>query len=136
MRGSGSKHGDNRQVATWAKFFQNNDEQVDLGSCEIGQYSCSKLLREIEAVDSEANEEASVVAMDDVEMICLPDDVCAEISSVKWIKELPEDIYTLLEMTQCPADQVVKEETSKTDPVGCQKKGKNRAWVQCWSRRN
>jgi hypothetical protein len=99
--------------------------------------------------------------MDDVEMICLPDDVCAEISSVKWIKELHEDIYTLPEITQCLADQVVKEETSKIDPVGYQKKGKKGAWgpvlvekklvkltllairkrerkgpeVQCWSRR-
>jgi hypothetical protein len=41
----------------------------------------------MEAVDSEANDEASVAAMDDVEMVCLPDDVCAEISSaflIKW----------------------------------------------------
>jgi hypothetical protein len=99
MKGSGSKYGDSRQVATWAKLVQNNDEQFELGSCEIGQYSCTKLLREMEAVDSEANDEASVAAMDDVEMVCLPDDVCAEISSGKWIKDLPEDIYTLPKMT-------------------------------------
>jgi hypothetical protein len=106
LQGSGSKCGDSRQVATWANLFQNNVERFDLGSCEIGQYSCTKLLREMEVVDSEAEDETSDDAVEDVEMVCLPDEIYAEISSGKWLKDLPEDIYTLPDMEQCPAPQM------------------------------
>jgi hypothetical protein len=106
LQGSGSKYGDSQQVATWANLFQNNVEQFDLGSCEIGQYSCTKLLREMEVVDSEAEDETSDAAVEDVEMVCLPDEIYAEISSGKWLKDLPEDIYTLPDMEQCSAPRM------------------------------
>jgi hypothetical protein len=85
-------------VATWANLFQNKDEQMDLGLSEIGQYSCTKLLREMEVVDSEAKEAESVNALDDVEMVCLPKNFCAEISGEKWTEGLPKDIYSLPDM--------------------------------------
>jgi hypothetical protein len=103
-------------VVTWAKLFQNNVEQFDLGSCEIGQYSCTKLLREMEAVDSEAEDETSDAAVEDVEMVFLSDEVCAKISSGNLLKDLPEGIYTLSDMEQCPADQmVVEKEAMKSE---------------------
>jgi hypothetical protein len=100
-----------------------------MGSCEMGQYSCTKLLREIEAVDSEAEHETSDTVVEDVEMVCLADEVCAEISSGKWLKDIPEDIYTLPNMEQCPVDQVVVEkEVMKHEPADGKKKVKKENW--------
>jgi hypothetical protein len=105
-------------VVTWAILFQNNVEQFDLGSCEIGQYSCTKLLREMEVVDSEVEDETSDAAVEDVEMVFLSDEVCVEISSGNLLKDLLEGIYTLSDMEQCPADQmVVEKEAMKSEPA-------------------
>jgi hypothetical protein len=46
-----------RKVVDWASLFQNGKECSVLRGSEIGQYSCSKLLKELEAADSESDEE-------------------------------------------------------------------------------
>jgi hypothetical protein len=82
----------------------------------------------MEAVDSEVDDERLVLAQDDVEMIYLPDNICAKISNEKWMKDVPEDIYTLPDMTQISADQVMDKESNKTVPVCFQTKGRKGNW--------
>jgi hypothetical protein len=127
VQGSGGGSSDSRKVAM-TSLFQNCEEQLDLGSSEIGQYSCAKLLREMEVVDSEADEEKAVMDLEDVEMVCLPDNICVEISKQKWVKELPKDIYTLPDMNQVSANQLMGEESSKTVHDGFQTKSKKGNW--------
>jgi hypothetical protein len=49
-------------VATWASLFQTEEENLSLRSSEIGQYSCTKLLREMENLESETEDEISTLA--------------------------------------------------------------------------
>jgi hypothetical protein len=72
----------------------------------------------MEAPDSDNDNEGLMLAQDDVEMVCLPENICIEISNEKWVKKLPEDIYTLPDMNQTLADQVMEEEANKVAP-GC-----------------
>jgi hypothetical protein len=99
-------------------LFQNEDEHLSLEAGEIGQYSCTKLLREMESADSDDENEGLMLAQDDVEMVCLLENICAEISNEKWVKKLLEDIYTLPDMNQTSADQVMEEEANKAT-LGC-----------------
>jgi hypothetical protein len=40
-----------KKVSAWVIFFQRNEGNMMDTSEEIGQYSCTKLLREMEVVD-------------------------------------------------------------------------------------
>jgi hypothetical protein len=71
---------------------------LDLGLSGIGQYYCVKLLREMEQIDSDAEDEASVIAQGGVEMISLPENLCVDFFGDKWVRGLPDDIYTLCDM--------------------------------------
>jgi hypothetical protein len=99
-------------------LFQNEDEHLSLEAGEIGQYSCTKLLREMEYADSNDENEGLMLAQDDVEMVYLLENICAEISNEKWVKKLLEDIYTLPDMNQTSVDQVMEEEANKAT-LGC-----------------
>jgi hypothetical protein len=116
-------HADSRKVVTWASLIHN--EHLSLEASEIEQYSCTKLLREMEVVDSDDENEESMLAQDDVEMVCLPKNICAEISNEKWVKRRLEDIYTLPDMNHTLADQVMEEGPSKVAP-GCDQRKENK----------
>jgi hypothetical protein len=45
-----------------------------LDNAEIGQYSCSKLFKELEAAESDSDLEDLMVTEDDVELVRIPED--------------------------------------------------------------
>jgi hypothetical protein len=59
---SNTKSGSSKKVATWASLFQTEEENLSLRSSEIGQYSCTKLLRKMENLESETEDEISTLA--------------------------------------------------------------------------
>jgi hypothetical protein len=64
----------------------------------MGQHSCTKLLREMEALESYDDEEVTTLAMDDTEMLHLPESLCVEILNSKEVEGMPSDIYALPDM--------------------------------------
>jgi hypothetical protein len=54
-------------------LFQNVEENRFIRECEIGQYSCFNLLRDMEAVMSESDKEDVVMAERDEDVVFLPE---------------------------------------------------------------
>jgi hypothetical protein len=54
-----------------------------LRTTEVGQYSCIKLLREMEALESDADEEMSTLAVEDVEMMNIPKNMCHVLTEIR-----------------------------------------------------
>jgi hypothetical protein len=90
--GSSSRPSSNRKVATWASLFQTKDENFGLERSKMGQYSCSRLLREMEAVESEAEDEIASMTVVDVEMMTLHATLCAKLTKNKCDTYLLDDI--------------------------------------------
>jgi hypothetical protein len=65
-----------RKVASWASLFQDRDNSMLAGNSEIGQYSCTRLLREMEMVESDFDEEIEGLSTYDLELVRLPEAVC------------------------------------------------------------
>jgi hypothetical protein len=78
-----------------ASLFQSDAENVGLENSELDQYSCSKLLKEMEALESDDEDEISSMAVDETEMVHLPKALCAEQNGYIGASELPADMYTI-----------------------------------------
>jgi hypothetical protein len=127
--GSFSTPAETRKVADWANLFQDSEEQGSLRDCVVGEYSCTKLLKEMEVVASDSDEEIVDVAVED-EVMTIPD---------SWIqgglpkgseKELTGNLYVLPEIgegnegsmdTQMHKEEVKKPE-KKWGPVLVEKR--------------
>jgi hypothetical protein len=48
---------DSEKVATWASLFQDGSEYKKMGDSEWGSYSCSKLLKDMEALENDEDED-------------------------------------------------------------------------------
>jgi hypothetical protein len=92
---AGSVEG-SRKVASWAALFQDSD-CCRVGSSELGHYSCTKLLKEMEVLESDVEEEEQDMMQADDELVRI---------SVEWLQRsleehrsdgLPEDLDGLPE---------------------------------------
>jgi hypothetical protein len=70
-----------------------------LASSELGQYSCIKLLQEMEALESDIEDETSNM-QEDVEMINLLEQLCMELTEQRKMTTLPKDVYTIPDMME------------------------------------
>jgi hypothetical protein len=62
-----------RKVADWASLFLSRNENSKLMGSAIGQYSCTNLLKELDAANSESEEENFMLVDGDDELIKVPD---------------------------------------------------------------
>jgi hypothetical protein len=67
--GAGGKSGNGRKVASWASLFQSDEADMLLEASELGHYSCTKFLREIEAIESNGED---AMSQDESEPSVLP----------------------------------------------------------------
>jgi hypothetical protein len=83
VKGPGQKGGgsNGRKVASWAGLFQDEVDSKMLEESEIEQYSCTKLLREMEALEVEDDDDEGLIRMDEDEVVNLPEG---------WAMEIPE----------------------------------------------
>jgi hypothetical protein len=86
-----------KKVASWASLFQNKEENSMVEKSQIGQYSCMKLLREMEMAESESDEEPKNVESDDLELARIPEKWCQMLGSSEMAQLLPEDLYSIPE---------------------------------------
>jgi hypothetical protein len=101
----GGRTSGGKKVATWASLFQTDEENFGLENSEMGQYSCTRLLKEIEALDSDIDEEISTMAIEDTEMVHLPKAMYYEILDNRGEVDLPADVYTLPDMIKPEQNQ-------------------------------
>jgi hypothetical protein len=66
-----------------------------LQNIEVGQYSCTKLLREMEAALTESNEEDLKMAEGDDELIRLPESWLGKILQAEGTSVLQDNLYEL-----------------------------------------
>jgi hypothetical protein len=74
QQGCSSTPACSRRVSDWVNLFQSSEKCPSLDNAEIGQYSCSKLLKELEAAESDSDPEDLMVTEDDVELVRIPED--------------------------------------------------------------
>jgi hypothetical protein len=92
---SSNKDSSTKKVAYWASLFQNDEEHSKTCASELGQYSCVKLLREMEAIESDADDEIQYMSLEDTEMVDLPKDLCSDLLENGENKNLPADLYVI-----------------------------------------
>jgi hypothetical protein len=111
-----------RKVATWASLFQVEDENMTLEWSELGQYSCTKLLSEMEALEAK-DEEECMMKMDDEELVSIPEGWTENLG--KTSMNLPDDIMSIPEMSEVLNDQsntLQAETTAVEDQKRCKAK--------------
>jgi hypothetical protein len=114
--GSAGRGSSSRKVSAWASMFQIEEENVGLDNSELGQYSCTKLLKEMEALDSDGDDEIVGMAVDDAKMVHLLEVLCADLDRCKESTDLPTDIYTLpnmISLKQNVEDEIANREKRK-----------------------
>jgi hypothetical protein len=101
VSGSGSTPAGSRSVLDWASLFQNEEETKMLETSEIVQYSCTRLLREMEAAYSDLDDdEVNMVNVSDDEMVRMPDELLERLTDQEKVLGLPDNLYMILENTQ------------------------------------
>jgi hypothetical protein len=93
-----------KKVATWASLFQDEDEKLALEGSELGQYSCTKLLKEMEVLEAEDDEEEYVMRMEDDELVSLPERWLPNNHGIASLN-LPKEIMVIPEMSEIPKSQ-------------------------------
>jgi hypothetical protein len=89
-----------RKVDDWASLFQNKDEGEALGRSEIGHYSCTKLLREMEVAMSDSGDEDSVMAREEDELTLLSRGWLEKTLEDSEMRDLPDNLYVMLELAE------------------------------------
>jgi hypothetical protein len=91
--------GSRRKVASWAGLFQDDEEARKMGRSEIAEYSCIRLLREMEALEQEEEEdEMQPMDQDDNELVTLHLNWCEKIADNMNVDGLPENLYNIPEV--------------------------------------
>jgi hypothetical protein len=65
-----------KRVSNWASLFQTPEENMMVEKSKVGQYSCTKLLRDMEMAELEFEEEDKMLEVDDEELIRLRKEWC------------------------------------------------------------
>jgi hypothetical protein len=84
-----------RKVATWASLFQEDDEVKRMEGSGIGEYSCLRLLKEMEALEQEEEDELQPMDQDENELVTIPVGWCEKIAECMRIDGLPENVYNI-----------------------------------------
>jgi hypothetical protein len=81
----------------WVSLFQDSEEVVRMEDSEFSQYSCSWLLREMEAAEIESDEEENAMCLDDAELVRFPGEWINKESESMKVEGLLDDLYSLAE---------------------------------------
>jgi hypothetical protein len=87
---SGSK-----KLMDWVSLLQNSEESVRMKSSELAQYSCSRLLREMEAVELESDEERETMCMDDAGLVSFPTEWINKKVEPMEVQGFSDSLYSL-----------------------------------------
>jgi hypothetical protein len=87
--------GSSRNVSTWASLFQEDDEVKRMEGSGIGEYSCLRLLKEMEALEQEEEDELESMDQDENELVTMHVGWCEKIAECMRIDGLPENLYTI-----------------------------------------
>jgi hypothetical protein len=93
--GLGSTPAGSRKVIDWPNLCQGSDEKKLMGDCELGDYSCAKLLREMEATTSNSRDDHLCMAKGDDELVTIPESGLANMDQGEG---LPAHLYDLPEI--------------------------------------
>jgi hypothetical protein len=109
MGGSGSC----KKVATWASLFQGDDISVYQRTPELGHYSCARLLREMETIEAEEDEDDLPADLCDAELVTLSASWCEKLSEVNQGSLLPSDLFHIpelegMDVTFCLSETLIK----------------------------
>jgi hypothetical protein len=121
--GTSGKSGSGRKVASWASLFQSDEADMLLEASELGHYSCTKLLREMEAIESDGDDDMS---QDEHELCVLPTEWCHERIDDLGIDGLPENPFSDQEV------EMQDHEMVKTDCNNMSDKGHPKAAKTKW----
>jgi hypothetical protein len=112
-------------------LFQDDDSIKRLEFSKIGGYSCSKLLREMEAMEVEKeDDELSVDKLDD-ELTTLPESWCQSPGKEEMCLDLPHNLYQIPEIVEPTQEKVMVDQGVSCGKQGvaldkCQQGGKNK----------
>jgi hypothetical protein len=85
-----------KRVMDWVSLFQNSEENKMLQETEVGQYSCAKLLREMEATESEFEEGDVMMGITvEEELVQLPEAWSVNRAEMESCDGLPDNLYVL-----------------------------------------
>jgi hypothetical protein len=101
-----------------------NSENISLATFELGQYSCIKLLHEMEVIDSDLDDENTTI-QEDVEMVTLSGNLCMELSDQRKVANLPDDVYTVPDMMDVCQGQNNEKEKQVIEKL---QKGEKEKW--------
>jgi hypothetical protein len=104
-QGSSSKQGsvNRKKVSSWATLFQSDEVTNMLGVEMSDQYSCMKLLRDMEALDSD-DDNAEIFITQDEELVMLLEKLCSQIANSDWRRALLDDLYEIPDMMDSAQD--------------------------------
>jgi hypothetical protein len=85
-----------KEVLDWASLFQNREESMLMEKSELAHYSCTKLMREMEAAEeSESEEENDLGEGDDGELVKLPEKLLEIAMEIDSGQGLPDNLYEI-----------------------------------------
>jgi hypothetical protein len=87
-----------RKLMNWVSLFQDREDTMRMENSELAQYSCSRLLRGMEAAEVESDEEKYPMCMYDAELLRFPAEWIKEEEIKKGAQDLPDNIYSLPEL--------------------------------------
>jgi hypothetical protein len=97
-------------------LFQDKENMGQIENSRIGDYSCIKLLRDMEALEQEEEEEVQ----DHEELVTLPEDWCARFVNSMQTNGLPKDLLSIPEVIKVEHNDV-REEAREDGLGGAQK---------------
>jgi hypothetical protein len=130
LDGSSSSHGHlgsgngghSKRVTTWARLFQDENSMTQIENSGIGEYSCTRLLKEMEALEQE--DEAQSMDRDDEELVTIPKSWCEKLVDSMVTDGLPVDLFSIPEMKSAHSD--VMNNAKKDDLVETHKQSRCR----------
>jgi hypothetical protein len=99
--------------------FPNSEECKKLETSKFGQYSCTQLLREMEASLSNAEDESMGVAGMEDELVMLSEALLEKAREYQSGATLPENLYVLHESTEVQMQDQVHVSSLEKQDQGC-----------------
>jgi hypothetical protein len=115
-----------RKVMDWVSLFQGCEDEVMLKSNELSHYSCTRLLRKMEAAGSGSDEEmeAEMVGVDDGELVSIPGSWLDSGNKHEEDNGLLENLYILPELKS--SESVVVNCNGEGDDLGLENGNKSK----------
>jgi hypothetical protein len=86
-----------KRVMDWTSLFQNCDEEMRMESSEFGQYSCTRLLREMEVALSNSEDGMDTgLGGSDEELVRIPNSWLEKANDSTKRQEFLDDLYFYL----------------------------------------